>query len=226
MKRFLMLGVLLSFLATPSYAFDIPLLGLFCQGTCAYSGAWTYNDPNGVTTSTVSATATGNLGGNSGNISGSLFTQWGGGCFYSLNGDPGCTGLIYVFPAATNGGCVPNLGGIFHFCYQGPGQTCQGTFSGSWNATSSTSGAYINIAMQTDVAVNLNVNGQCPAGRPDILTLDLASVPFADCDGSKGKKGLPIPPFYCNEMFSVVPPSFQGNNVPITGSLDIAGERE
>jgi len=213
-------------LVGPARAFDLPLFGLFCQGNCSYSGAWTYNDPNGITTSSVSATATGNAGGNSGNISGSLFTQWGGGCYYSLNGDPGCTGLIYVFPAATNGGCVPNLGGIFHFCYQGPGTTCQETFDGSWNATASTSGAYINIAMQTDVGVNLNVNGQCPVSRPDILTLDISSVPFADCDGSRGKKGLPIPPFYCNEMFSVVPPSFEGNNVPISGSLNISADRE
>ncbi len=133
--------------------------------------------------------------------------------------------VFFLLAGPTQAFDVPLFG---LFC-QGPGKTCQETFDGSWNASASTNGLYINILMQTDVGVNLNVNGTCPIGRPDILTLDVASVPFADCDANLGKgknKGLPVPPYYCNEMLSVVPPSFEGNNVPVSGSLNISADKE
>jgi hypothetical protein len=228
MKRLLLFAMLFC-LATSAHAFDLPGLGLFCQasppGSCSYTGQLTYNDPNGITTSAVSATATGNLAGNSGQIQGSMFTQWGGTCFYSLANDPGCTFLIYVFPPTSNGGCAPS-GNIFHFCYQGPGKTCQETFNGGWNAQARMhTGAYIDMNMQSDLAVQLNVNGACPPNRPDILTLDLTSVPFSDCDGSLNGSGNPYPPFYCNEHFTVVPPS-KANGNPITGNLNEQGDAE
>jgi len=220
MKRLLTLVLFLCLLGS-AHAFDLPLLGLFCPGNCSYSGSWTYNDPNGILTSTVTATATGNLAGNSGDISGSLFTQWGGTCFYALNGDTGCTGIIYPFPPQANGGCSPHEGDVFHFCYQGPGTVCQETFSGGWNAQAQThTGAYVQINMQSDLGVQ-QVSG-CPSGRPDVLTLDVASVPMQDCDGAPSSSGSAIPPFYCNENFTVVQPSNESGN-PITGTLNLNG---
>jgi hypothetical protein len=217
LTRLLTLALFLCLLGT-AHAFDVPFLGLFCQGNCSYSGSWTYNDPNGILTSTVTATATGNLGGNSGQIQGSLFTNWGGTCWYSLVSDPGCTFLLYPFQPAANGGCAPS-GNTFHFCFQAAGQVCQETFSGGWNANSVMHGAYINISMQSALGVMLNVNGQCPPNRPAILTVDLGSVPMQDCDGYPNSSGSPIPPFYCNENFMVVAPS-EANGNPITGTLN------
>ena len=216
-RRLLAMAMLLSLVGT-AQAFDDPYLGLFCQGNCNYVGQLTFNDPAGITTTSMSATATGNLGGNSGNISGSMFTQVGGTCFYSRDNDPGCTSIIYPFPPAANGGCAA-FGPPFHFCYQGAGTTCQESFSGSWNANSTNQGAYFFSHMQSTVGVTLNVNGHCPSGRASSFELDLDSVPYSDCDGKQGPNGLPIPPFYCNENY--VPASTaEENGHPITGSVN------
>lgn len=219
MKRLLALTLFFCF-ATTAHAFDLPFLGLFCQGNCSYSGSITYNDPAGILTSTISATATGNLGGNSGGISGSLFTQWGGTCFYSLANDLGCTFLIYPFPPTNNGGCAGS-GNIFHFCYQSVGShTCQETFSGGWNAQAAMhTGAYVISQMQSDLGITLNVNNDCPLGRPSLLTLDVNSIFAQDCDGNLNGGGSSIPPFYCNEQFNVVAPSEENGN-PISGFLN------
>ena len=226
--RQLLLFAMFCCLATTAHAFDLPGLGLFCQGNCNYVGQWTYNDPNFPTTSNVTATATGNLGGNSGDISGSLFTQCGGTCHYSLVSDPGCLSPAYSFTFAGQCGCAPS-GNIFHFCYQSGGSTCQETFSGSWNATASLfNELYLEISMQSDLVVQ-NANGQCPAGRPNVITLDLASVILKnwqmDCDGNLNSKGLPVPPYYCNENYNVVAPSNENGN-PITGNLNAQGDSE
>ena len=204
-----------------AFAFDDPILGLFCQGDCSYVGSLTVNDPNDITTTSVAAFATGNLGGNSGNISGSMFTQCGGGCHYSLASDPGCLSPAYPFTFADICGCK-NLQPTFHFCYQDPGNVCQETFSGGWNADTTNHGAYLFIHMQSGISVNKNVNGQCRPDRQAIFELDLDSVPYSDCDGKLGPNNLPIPPFYCNENYTPAPTA-EYNGHPITGNWNLSG---